>query len=390
MIACFVIVAMLSAIIGGLSGSAWAQAGPVYVINDVAVDETSESAAAARDVALLNGQAAAFRRLIARIVPRTRQGAVEDPDRDTLAALVSGIELEGEKTSPVRYLARLTVRFNPAGVRQYLKLRGIQFAETRSKPLVVLPTYRAQATLQLWDRGNAWLKAWASLPPDDSLISLVVPKGDTRDFATISPEQALSGADDRIRALADRYKADGSLLAAATLRRDDAAGTRILEVSMSRFGTGGAERTFVRNFTSDIQTPVSVLLATAAARSRAELEESWKIDNLLRFGEQGNLMAIAPLQGLQDLVALKRTLGKIAAIEKIEMVFLALSEARFRIYYLGDPEQLALALAQRDLVLEQGSVHWRLTVRGAELEQTNAASSGNNDPSSFKSTTGVK
>ena len=88
----------------------------IYTVSDVIVDETAESAAAARDIALSKGQAAAFRRLMSRIAPIADHGRIPALSSSLLVDIVGGIDVEGEKTSPVRYIATLTVRFNQAAV----------------------------------------------------------------------------------------------------------------------------------------------------------------------------------------------------------------------------------------------------------------------------------
>ncbi len=338
--------------------AAAAQSSVVYTVSDVEVDETAESAAAARDIALQKGQANAFQRLIDRIVPIADRSKVPDIQVPQLLQLVSGIEVSDEKTSPVRYLANLTVRFNATAVRTKLRNAGIRFAETTSKPLIVLPIYSVQATLQLWDTGNLWLNAWRGLPQSDGLINLIIPKGETADIAEISPEQAIGGNDDQIHSIAQRYGADGALLTVATVTQ--AQGEKIIEVSTSRLGPGGSDRTSVQSFTSNKETTIQGILTSAANNLRREIEETWKLDNLLHFDDHRELLAEADLRGLPDLISLQKKLEQISLVQKAELVRLSLKSVLFRLRYLGDPGQLRLALAQRDMALTQGSVYWKL------------------------------
>jgi hypothetical protein len=274
--------------------------------------------------------------------------------------LISGLDVEGEKTSQVRYLATLTVRFNRSAVRDMLRSNGIQFAETSGKPLVVLPVYRTAGTLQLWDSSNAWLAAWKALPPADALIPLIVPQGNAADLAEISPRQALNGDEARLDAVVERYNAAGVVLAIATLRRDDAARAHVVEVAVSRFGALAGDSISVRSFSGTPETTEEALLATAAQSVRSDVVEGWKRENLLRFGERRELIAVSSLSGLPDLVALRERIVDVASVEKVELISLSLREAAIRLTFFGDENQLALAFAQRDMELKQGSVDWRL------------------------------
>ena len=349
-------IAAITLLLNPLAAAAHSSA--VYTVTNVEVDETAESAAAARDIALQKGQVNAYQRLIDRIVPNADRSKVPDIQMPELLQLVSGIELGDEKTSSVRYLAKLTVRFNPTAVRAKLRNVGVRFAETTSKPLIVLPVYRAQATLQLWDTGNLWLSAWRNLPQSDGLKNLIIPKGETADIAEISPEQAIADNDEQIRSIARRYDADGALLTVATVTQ--AQGENIVEVSTSRLGPGGADRTSVQSFTSNKETTIQDILTSAASNLRREIEETWKLDNLLNFDEHRELLAEADLRGLPDLISLQKKLEEISLVQKTELVRLSLKSALIRLRYLGDPSQLRLALAQRDMALTQGSVYWKL------------------------------
>jgi len=322
------------------------------------VDETAESAAAARDIALQKGQALAYQRLMERIVPIADRAKVPKLQTAQLLQLVSGIEVGKEKTSSVRYLAQMTVRFSASEVRRYLRTAGVRFAETLSKPLLVLPVSRAQATLQLWDTGNLWLKAWRNLPPSDGLINLIVPKGETADIADISPEQVMAGNNEQIRSIARRYGAEGTLLTIASVAQ--AQGEKFIEVSTSRLGPGGDDRTSVQSFASNEGTSLQDVLVSAANNLRREIEETWKQDNLLHFDDHRELLAEVKLRGLPDLILLQKNLEVVSLVQKAELVRLSLNSALLRLRYLGDPTQLKLALAQLDMVLTQGSVYWKL------------------------------
>jgi hypothetical protein len=346
----------------------------IYTISDVAVDETAESAATARDVALAKGQATAFRRLMNRIVPIAQQDRIPPLSPAILLDIVAGIDVENEKTSSVRYLANLTVRFNQAAVRAMLRGADVAFAETPGKPLIVLPIYRAAGTLQLWDNANGWLRAWQALPAQDALIPLSVPKGDSADISDISPQQALNGTQARLTAITRRYGASGVVLAAATLRRDAGARGLVLEVTLSRFGSGIWDSTSVRSFPAGPDMAADDLLRHAAMKVREEVVEGWKQDNLIRFGERRELVAVVPIAGLLEWVELRERFSEIASLEKADLLSLSLKEATVRLNFFGDEDQLVQAFAQRDMELSQGSVDWQLRItQGTRRTTTGSA-----------------
>ena len=337
-----------------------AQSGEVYTVKNVKVDVTAESAAVAREAALKIGQKKAHKRLMKRIVQIRDFSNLPKLLDKQLVQLVAGVEVVEEKTSPVRYLAKFVVRFNPSAVRIYLRNAGIRFAETKSKAMIVLPLLRVQATLQLWDSGNLWLKAWRELPRSDGLIDLIVPKGETPDIADISPEQAVIGNDERIKSISQRYGAARALLTVATIK--DLQGKQIIELATSWLSPRGSDRTFIKSLNNTKGQSLQRALSTAANHLRDEIEEDWKKDNLLRFEDSRELIAQTGLRGLSDLVLVKNKLETNSFVQKVEIVRVSLNSALIRVQYIGHPNQLSLSLSQRDIVLTRGSVYWKLQI----------------------------
>lgn len=336
----------------------------VFTVEGTAVDETAGSATEARELAIATGHRKAYERLIDRLVLRRDQARAPALAAGRIAELVLGFEVAGEKTSNVRYLATLRFGFSPEAVRRLLRDAGVPFAETRSKTVLVLPVLRRAGALLLWDGGNDWLKSWSALPPPDGLVPMIVPRGDLADVADIGAEQALAGDEARIAAIARRYGASDALLAYAVQSYSGASGRASLQVTVSRIGSGASERTIVQGFEAAAGEEPGALLDRAAAAIRTEVEENWKRDNILRFDERRRLVAVASVSDLREWVALRRRLDDVAFVEKTELVALSRGEARVRLSYLGDEEQLALALAQRDLALTRGATAWELRLSG--------------------------
>ncbi len=334
----------------------------VFAVRDVRVDITAKTAAAARKIALEQGHGQAFDRLLSRLVPNRERDRVPRLAAAAIAEMIRDFGVDEEKTSPVRYLATLRVRFKRAAVRRLLRDADVPFAETASKPVLIVPVFRRAGALLLWDQANGWRHAWAALPPSDGLVPMILPKGDLADVNDIGPEQALRSEEARFKAIAGRYGAADILLAVARLGTD-AANTAILHVNVSRFGAVGQGRTIVRSFSATAGQTVRALLDASAGAVRTEVEESWKRDNLLRFGDERRLTAVTPLKRLRDWINVRNRLAKVAFVQASDLLSLSRSEATVRLSFIGDEEQLVLALAQLDLSLTRGAVTWVLQYR---------------------------
>ena len=115
---------------------------------------------------------------------------------------------------------------------------------------------------------------------------------------------------------------------------------------------------------------IDTLLETAAGKLRDELVEGWKQENLIRFGERRDLVAMVPLSGLAAWVDLRKRVSLVVSVEKAELLFLSLNEATVRFAYFGDENQLALAFGEHDMELNQGAVAWQLRMRAGSRKRS--------------------
>ena len=337
-----------------------AQTENVYTVAGVSVDRTAETAAVAREQAIAAGHRLAFNRLLARIVPAARRGQLAALAQRDIVPLVLSFEIESEKRSSVRYLGMLTFRFRRADVRRFLQDNGVNFAETRSKPVLLLPVYEFAGAKLLWDDPNPWLAAWNAVPPSDGLVPVHLPVGDLADVRDISAEQAAAGAEQPLALIAERYGASAVVVAEASINVDAASGVRALNVSTRYFGGTSANRTAVRSFVFGEADTDETVIGRAALQVAMQIEDDWKQENLIRFDNLNSLVADISLSELRQWVEMRERLRKIAFLQRWQLVAVTRRSATVRLTYYGDAEQLRIALAQRDLVLEQGAVNWSL------------------------------
>tara|TARA_R110000868_G_scaffold1844_20_gene14732 strand:+ start:16213 stop:17538 length:1326 start_codon:yes stop_codon:yes gene_type:complete len=345
---------------------AHAQVENVYTVAGVAVDRTAETASIAREQAIAAGHRQAFDRLLARIVPAVQRARLPAVVQRDIVPLVLSFEIEEEKRSSVRYLGKLTFRFRRMDVRGFLQANGVGFAETRSKPVLLLPVFEFAGAKLLWDDPNPWFAAWNDIPPSDGLVPVRLPVGDLADVRDISAEQAAAGVEEQFSLIAERYGASAVLVAQASQGVDAATGDRVLNVSTRYFGGTSANRTSVRSFVYGEADTDEAVIARAAQEIAVQIEEDWKQENLIRFDNLNSLVADIALSELRQWVEMRERLRKIAFIQHWQLVAVSRRKASVRLTYYGDPEQLRIALVQRDLVLEQGAVNWSLR----ELRET--------------------
>jgi hypothetical protein len=99
-------------------------------------------------------------------------------------------------------------------------------------------------------------------------------------------------------------------------------------------------------------------LGRAAVAVGEHIENTWKHENLLKLNRM-NIAAVAvPITGIQDWLLIQERLKVVALIRKSDLVLLSLDEARINVHYVGEPEQLRVALGQADLTMIQEEGEW--------------------------------
>ena len=337
-----------------------AQAFDVFEIRKVDVDVTAETASKAREQALAGGERAAFERLLRRLTLRTAHDRFPNLAAAEIATYVKDFDVASEKTAPDRYIARLNYRFKADDIRGLLRDYGFSFAETPSKPVLVLPIYQAAAARLLWDDPNPWRDAWAARPKADGLVPLVLPLGDLADIGAIGAEQALAGDTQRLAAIARRYNAGNTMVVQGSMGIDSASGVPVFEVVAARYGGTRDDAAIIKSFLPATGEGEDALLRRAAAAIAVEIEDTWKLNNLLRFGRAAVMAITVPIRGLGDWLKVRKRLGGVAVIERTDLVLLSRDEVRVNLHYIGESDQLAVALEQADLFLTEDGHDWLL------------------------------
>ena len=198
-----------------LSLPAAAEDASIFTVRGVDVDATTDSVTQARNDAMAQGQVKAFDRLMQRLVMSGERQNVPEIGAGEVRSMVTDFSVANERTSDVRYLADMTVRFQPDAVRNFLQRARVNYAETQARPIVVVPLYRDDEGWRLWDSPNPWHEAWLNGPYSDDLVPFEAPLGDIDDVSAIDVQAARNGDTGALRAIADRYGAKEVLLARA-------------------------------------------------------------------------------------------------------------------------------------------------------------------------------
>ncbi len=344
-----------------------AMAQDIFTVTGVHVDESAETAAAARERALEIGQRLAFEEVVARItLPEDRAG-LQIPDTAEITNMVRDFGVSNEKTSSVRYIADMTVRFKDDELRRYLRFRDVSFAELQSKPVMIVPVYRTSGFVSLWDDPNPWREVWSRNIATSGLVPIKAPIGDLTDISTVSAEQAENGAMDKLAQLARRYGADVAVVATADVTGP--VGGESVNVTISRYDPNGAPQIFGVQENTLPNESLNETLVRAAKSVQDQLADGWKRANLINYSTGGSLMVFIPITGLQDWAKIEDKLIGLPVVRNSRVVAMSRREVQLSLEFVGSTEQLQTALNQQNLNLSRMGELWFIQPSGTDRLQ---------------------
>ena len=346
-----------------------ADAGDVFTVAAVPVDATAANASAAREQARRAGERRAYAILLERPTLADARGRLPPVTDSLLNDLIAGFEVANERVSGVRYLANYTFHFRADAVRHLLRQASVPFAETRSKPVVVLAVWQGSTGAALWEDPNPWRDAWNQHPPRWGLVPFVLPYGELDDVQAIGADTALAGDQAHLQAISMRYQDADVLVTQAKL--DAAPEPHSVTVKTTRYDPAGAAaaQSWDKTYAASPGESDTDLLADAVAGTAAQVEDAWKTASLINFGQTGTITVQVPLDSLKSWVAIRDRLKSTPAIQHSELVSIDQTDARVAIHYFGTQDQLSVALAQHDLGLTGTAPDWVLERRSAAAPQ---------------------
>ena len=371
--------AWLLAVLIAISAPAPAADDDLFEVLDIKVDETDETAAAARDKALQIGERRAWDTLVQRFVD-PQQRRLPQFSQQEIGDAVRDFWVSGEKTSPVRYIATLNYNFKPQRVERLLASRGVRFTITRSDPLVVVPVYAEDGTSKLWDDPNPWRQAWQGMRVR-GLLTLKVPQGDIGDLSTVAVEQAVAGDRARLAELAQRYEAADALVTLAKVEPGATPDSQQLKVTAIRYNLSTTQPLVDRSFPIEGAGVTPELLGQAALAVASDVDVAYRrgwtpatgLVSPLDARQSTTAQVVVPVSSLDDWVAKRKRIQSLPQLDRVKLVSLSRDAARLTIVYPGPTDQLAAALVQAGLYLSKQNGEWVISSEAPRVDQQSGA-----------------
>jgi hypothetical protein len=334
-----------------------AAAEAVFTVGNYPVEARADNAVAAKDRALSEGQQAAFRSLLRRLVPVTAFPRLRQLPTVRAGDLIEGVKVRAERNSATDYIASLDFSFQSKGVRDLLRREGIPFTDEQAPVVTLVPVWLAGGAAKA---DSAWTSVWSGLDLEHALTpgKLQALKADV---TADTVNALLAGDGGAMRAFARAYQSELVLLAAAA---PDPAGGRLNVTLTGRDAVGAF--TLKRAFRLDRGDP-AYTSELAAVVLLGILEGRWKS---IRSGTGpgaaaggGDLLIAVEFRGMGEWQEISRKLSAIPGVEELEVAGLSARGARVTLRYAEGAERLAQSLSQQGLGLRNVAGKWVLSLQ---------------------------
>jgi len=314
----------------------------LFTIRNIDVDESASNAAAARARAINSVQVKALDLLLTKLIQpedRSKLGVLSVADANSL---ISGIDILEEATSTRRYVAKMSISFNPAYVSSYLQARNIPHVLSAGKDIAVLHMHQQGGVTHLWHPPAELAAARAELDIDNRVRRY--------DFlpSTLQWRRLLGGP----------QVAANPQISLELLRSN--LGARAVLLLVSKRGSDGVLKYSAYSsenediITGEIPSPADYKSQYAdmylAIFNR--LDSSWRQQLLVDTGVQGDIAVLVDSRQPDSLAQIIGKLNSVSLVIDVQVIEIGLPESAVQLRYAGREEQLRLALSYAGLKLD--------------------------------------
>lgn len=346
-------------IIAVLAAPAPAAADDVFTVGSYPVEASAVNAVEAKKKALADGQTAAFRSLLKRLVPVTSYSRIESLKSFDAGAVLDGVSVQSERNSATDYIASLDFSFRGKDVRDLLRQYGIPFVDEAAPETVVVPLVRDTATGEA-RTDREWNTVWKSLDIKNTLTPIRIEElKPVIHVDTIT--MALAGDGSAKRILASEYQAQRVVLVIA---EPDIPSRRVRNTVAGRDATGNISwKHSYRLSDGDL----AYTLELAAVVTLGVLEGRWKAIKVqvdggasATFAPAADVAIRAFFSGIDEWNAIRSRLLRIDAVNDVRVGSISPRSAEVWLKFPGGGAGLAPVLTAQGLSLQQVGGIWHL------------------------------
>jgi len=307
-----------------------AYASDPFTVKNVKVDATADTAIDAQLKATEAGQIRAAEILIERLTLESQRAELGLPEVtiDMARSIIRGQSIANEKRSSRRYLANITVAFNPSRVKAKLESAGYKMIATQSRPRLILPIFNDDNP---WNE-NEWTTAWRNEAFMHSLTPVKYVNDDT--VGMITANEVLSLNKPALQRVAQQFGVAQILIAQASGSEGN------ISVTLTDYSVDTQQR-------RSMGTVRASNFDGAAWSVVSKLENDWKQASV-SLAENAKDMSVTVLYASQsDWMQLQDVINNSAQIQEARLDALSKDGAMMTLSFSGNINRLSNELAYK-------------------------------------------
>lgn len=337
----------------------------LFTIRGIHVDETAANASSARTQGLAGAEVEAFRRLVRKLTPEDARSRLPELSRSQISNYIRGIQINDEKISNRRYVAEVTVAFEPSLVSEFFAFHQVPHVFGAGGSLLVLKAHKVGTVVHMWQQTPVMAAADASVDWQNRLRQYSFASATLSDRIAFSPQQLEAMQASAALKLADTYGKSGALeiitewqpAAQKMLYRAELVGGAApvkvmgeIDASQSARAENAALQacTTARGgeaaFTDSALTLEACALTAAYETVLDAVDQDWRSKLLVDVSLSGKIPFYLPAETIEAWKASQLELKTLSLVEAMTLSKLQLPLSRFEVAYRGEVEQLLVAV----------------------------------------------
>lgn len=316
----------------------------MFTASNIKVDVVDKDATIARKHAMANGQSLGLFKVLERIVDKKQFENLPEISDDEISDMVLDISVSDEKTSKIRYIASLDIRYKPEAIHNYLKNIGISFVQSPSQPYLLLPLYYEKKEVFLWESLNSWALAWRNA--DSSLIPMIIPDADdTNTNTNITVSDVVNFTPELLNKWQESYKTAGVIIAEVRNSGNN------LRFTATKYQNGKEIESIQMN--EAVDNDLSLALKNLVKNYVEKTELSYRDENVVNIADDTFITAVIPLSSISDWLMVEKKLKQISTITKIELKAMSKTRAQIELWFADGLENLGKSLNTNGLKITE-------------------------------------
>ncbi len=329
---------------------------------EINVDITSDNAAKAQNIAMSQANRKAIEEVAINFT--TSQGVSEIlslTDKQLYNFIKETTVLE-EKSSNIRYIAKLNIAINADMIKEYLQDKKITVIVPTKQKVVIIPILHNNEQAMLWQADNIWLNAWNN---NSTSLGAIEVKPLNDNYSTILSVQKILTYDVNLfQQIANLEEVNNIYILEAkfdelnnlSIKMTNALTLEAQDFSIATNSTNIQEQQDEIDATQEQKNEQALMQEQETSINKAVETLSYAISDKLKsqsetYGQTINISVLYDFSGVDNWNQTKSKIASIPNVKNVSIQALSSSKIQFNIKFAGNIESLTKRLQTKDFAL---------------------------------------